>query len=129
MATTKPRRHIGKRPGMPVQTLDKLKARLVSARATGMHWRQIAEFFPGVPAGTLCAIAKGRDPKSPAIRAALGLPAYQAAEVCPVHGVVHQGRCPRKNTDTYDAWKARNLPKLLEIVAWAEGRQGKAVTA
>lgn len=120
-AKAHPHRHLGQRSKTSVQTLDKLRARLISARATGMHWRAIAEFFPGVPAGTLCAIAKGRDPKSPAIRRALGLPAYQAAEVCSVHGVVHRGRCPRRSTDTYDAWKARNLPKLLEMVAWAEG--------
>lgn len=117
----RPRQHVGKRASTHVQTLDKLRARLASARAAGMPWRQVAGFFPGVPAGTLCAISKGRDPKSPAIRRALGLPAYQAAEVCPVHGVVHTGRCPRKSADTYDAWRTRNLPKLLEMVAWAEG--------
>lgn len=92
-----------------------------------MTWRQIAAHFDGVPAGTLCAIAKGRDPKSPAIRAALGLPAYASAPVCPVHGVVHQGRCPRKTFEQraadYDAWKTRNMPKLLAIVAWAEGQR------
>lgn len=92
-----------------------------------MPWRKIAEFFPGVPAGTLCAIAKGRDPKSPAIRAALGLPAFASAPVCPVHGVVHPGRCPRKTFEQragdYDAWKTRNMPKLLAIVAWAEGQR------
>lgn len=115
---------------MPVQTLDKLRARLIAARATEMPWRKIAEFFPGVPAGTLCAIAKGRDPKSPAIRAALGLPAYASALVCPVHGVVHAGRCPRRasrtfeqNAADYQAWRAANLPKLLEIVVWAEGKR------
>lgn len=116
------RRHVGKRSQLPVQTLDKLQARLIAARATGMTWRDIAAHFQPVPAGTLCAIAKGRDPKSPAIRAALGLPAYQAAEVCPVHHIVHTGRCPRKSTDTYDAWRQRNMPALLAIVAWAEAR-------
>lgn len=121
-AKAKTRRSVGKRPTLPVQTLDMLKARLKSARATGMTWREVAAHFPGVPAGTLCAISKGRDPRKPAIRAALGLPAYQAAAVCPVHGVVHTGRCPRKSTDTYDAWKARNLPALLAIVTWAEAR-------
>ncbi len=90
-----------------------------------MTWRAIAAHFDGVPAGTLCAIAKGRDPKSPAIRAALGLPAFASALVCPVHGVVHPGRCPRKTFEQragdYADWKALNMPKLLEIVAWAEG--------
>lgn len=118
--SSKPRRHLGSRPKGSVQTLDALRSRLISARATGMTWRAIAAHFDGVPAGTLCAIAKGRDPKSPAIRQALGLPAFAPAAVCPVHGVVHTGRCPRRNADTYDAWKARNMPKLLEYVAWAE---------
>lgn len=126
-AKAQPRRHLGSRPGARVQTLYALRSRLAAARASGMTWRSIAEFFPGVPAATLCAIAKhNRDPKSPNIRRALGLAAYANAEVCPVHGVVHQGRCPCKTFEQraseYDAWKARNLPKLLEIVAWAEGR-------
>lgn len=122
-AKASPRRHLGSRPKGSVQTLYALRSRLVSARATGMTWRAIAAHFPGVPAATLCAIAKhGRDPKSPRIRAALGLPTYADAPVCPVHGVVHAGRCPRKSTDTYDAWRARNMPKLLAIVAWAETR-------
>lgn len=126
--SARPRRHLGSRPKGSVQTLDTLRSRLTSARATGMTWRQIAAHFDGVPAGTLCAIAKGRDPKSPAIRSALGLPAYASAPVCPVHGVVHAGRCPRRktfeqNAAEYQAWKARNLPKLLKIVAWAEGKR------
>ena len=124
MTAARTRRHLGKRPNASVQTLDTLRSRLTSARATGMTWRAIADHFPGVPAGTLCAIVKqNRDPKSPTIRQRLGLPAYQSAEVCPVHGVVHTGRCPRKSADTYDAWRVRNMPKLLEMVAWAEGQR------
>lgn len=124
--SSRPRRHLGSRAVGHVQTLYAIRSRLTAARATGMTWRKIAEFFPGVPAATLCAIAKhNRDPKSPAIRSALGLPAYASAPVCPVHGVVHQGRCPRKTFEQraadYDAWKTRNMPKLLAIVAWAEG--------
>ena len=55
-----------------VQRLDKLKARLNCQRATGMTWRAIAAQFPGVPPGTLCAIAKGRKPPAAHLKA-LGL--------------------------------------------------------
>jgi len=40
-----------------------------------MTWRQIrAELYPAVPAGTLCAVAKGREPRKSSVRIALGLP-------------------------------------------------------
>lgn len=79
-----------------VQTLDTLKADLQARRATGMTgmtWRAIAADFPGAPPGTLCAIAKGREPKGARVREALGLPALAPAPVCRVHGVVHARQC------------------------------------
>ena len=66
-------------------------------------------------------------PKSPAIRAALGLPILAPAPVCPSCGVVHvAARCPakRKPVLDYDAWRAANMDKLLSIVNWAEGERG-----
>ena len=50
-----------------------------------MNWREIAllDQFDGIPAGTLCAVAKGRDPKKASIRAALGLPPLAKIEVAP----------------------------------------------
>lgn len=47
-----------------------------------MTFRAMSPLFGGIPAGTLCAIAKGRVPKKHAVRAALGLPieAVQLAE-------------------------------------------------
>lgn len=92
---------------MPVQTLDTLKADLLARRATGMPWRRIAADFPGVPAGTLCAIAKGREPKGARIRRALGLPAMQPAPVCPRCGVVHVRQCR-----TVPAWVERGVAFL-----------------
>jgi hypothetical protein len=59
---------------MPVQTLDKARDEIIRLRGTGMTFRAMSPLFGGIPAGTLCAIAKGREPKKPAIRAALGLP-------------------------------------------------------
>jgi len=42
----------------------------------GHTWRVIAalDAYRGIPAGSLCSIAKGRDPKNPEYRRILGLP-------------------------------------------------------
>lgn len=61
-----------------------------------MGWREIGRKFPGVHPATLCAIYKhGREPKKSETRRALGLPVLQWVAVCPEHGIVHVGRCPR----------------------------------
>lgn len=52
----------------------------------------------------MCAVAKGREPKKAAVRHALGLPALAPAPVCPVHGVVHTGRCPRPKATPKRLW-------------------------
>ena len=74
---------------LPVQRLDTLRRDLAALRASGIPktgkrtpWREIAKSYPGVPAGTLCAVSKGRDPHKPAIRAALDLPVTVAVQVC-----------------------------------------------
>jgi hypothetical protein len=72
----------------PVQQLDKLREHLVRLHRT-RTWRDIARDFPDVPAGTLCAIANGRDPKKPGIRKSLGLPYYLPALACARCGQVH----------------------------------------
>lgn len=78
-----------------VQRLYTVWQRLHALRGASMSWRAIAPEFAGVPAATLCAIYKhGREPKKPAVRAALGLPTYAPAPVCPVHGIVHLQACP-----------------------------------
>lgn len=56
----------------PVQTLDSLRRALAEKRALGIKWRDIADCYPPVPPGTLCAILKGRKPPK-AYRRALGL--------------------------------------------------------
>lgn len=57
-------------------SIDWLRAALGDHRNAGLSWRAIARLYPGVPPGTLCAIAKGRHPRKAAIRLALGLPAH-----------------------------------------------------
>ncbi|MCJ7831381.1 MAG: hypothetical protein MUP86_02530 [Dehalococcoidia bacterium] len=59
---------------MSVQTLDAIRDELNARHSPDMPWRALSPLYGGVPAGTLCAIAKGRNPKKHAIRAALGLP-------------------------------------------------------
>ena len=92
---------------MLVRNLDTLKADLRARRATGKTWREIAREFDGIPAGTLCAIAKGYEPKKPSMRRALGLPAMQPAPVCPRCGVVHTRQCR-----TLPAWVERGVAFL-----------------
>jgi len=64
-----------------------------------LSWRQIAKLdsYAGVKPGTLCAIAKGREPVDIHIRSILSLPAYLPTPVCPVCGIVHVKKCPHKN--------------------------------
>ncbi len=84
---------------MPVQTLDKVKDELTTLKkAKGLRWSDISQKpeYVGIPAGTLCSIAKGRDPKNPYYRAILHLSVLVPTPVCPIHGVVHPGECPKE---------------------------------
>ena len=81
-----------------VETFDNLQNRLEWLHGSKMTWRQIAGLFPGVSAGTLCDIAKGREPKGAVIRKALGLPplvrvqAPAGIDVQPASLIVHSSR-------------------------------------
>lgn len=106
-----------KHPPPHVQPLDILKARLETLRATGQTWRQIATEFPGVPAGTLCAISKGREPKVAHIRAALGLPVLLPAPACQCGEVhVRRGRCP-------NAPRPPELSQFAAAISWLAGHE------
>ena len=101
-----------------------VRSDLIEKRVRSILWRQIALDYPGVPVGTLYRVYAGQMPRKPSIRRALGLlrprrpsrtarrkrlwrnPAWRSACVC--------------RGDTYAAWRARNLPALERIVAWAE---------
>lgn len=66
-------------------------------------------------------VANGYEPKRADIRAALGLPCYAPAPVCPKHGIPHPGKCPRKktfeqNAADYADWLKVNAGKLAEWV-------------
>lgn len=101
----------------PVQTLDKLKARLDALHGTGLTWRQIATKFDGVPAGTLCAISKGREPRKASVRAALGLPVLLPAPACACGEVhVRRGRCP-------NAPRPAALARYAAAIDWLARRE------
>lgn len=104
-----------------VQLLDALQRDLLAARAENTPptpWRALVARWPGVPAGTLCAISKGREPKSAAVRRALGLPVLLPAVACTC-GEVHlrKGRCPnapkRPRQPGLSKPKQRQLARLL----------------
>ena len=61
---------------MSKTTVASLRRILKLRRSKGEKWRSIGLDYPGVKLGTLARIAydENYDPKSPAIRAALGLP-------------------------------------------------------
>lgn len=76
-----------------VHTLDIIIADLSALISSQDNtWRKIAamEKYRGIPAGTLCAIAKGREPKKKEHRKILGLPPVPIeVEPCPDCGNVH----------------------------------------
>lgn len=66
-----------------VETFDNLQNHLNWLYGSGMTWRSIQGHFPGVSAGTLCDISKGREPKGNAVRQALGLSPLVRVQVPP----------------------------------------------
>jgi hypothetical protein len=74
-------------------------------------WRKIAQTpkYLGIPAGTLCSIAKGEEiPEKH--KAQLGLPHTQPAQVCLEHGIVHCYDC---QTQTVHGRRSRRSWKSL----------------
>jgi len=79
---------------MPVTNPDIIQERLKSLHGPSMPWREIAKLddYRGIPAGTLCTIAKtGKVPGR--WRKRLGLPELAPAPVCVSCGSVHAGNC------------------------------------
>ena len=64
--------------------------------------------------------ANGYEPRASRLRRVFGLPLTAPAPVCPKHGKVHVGRCPRRtfeeNAARYDDWRRENAIKLAAIV-------------
>ena len=85
-------------------------------------WRQLVWEFRGrVSVSTLRRIAGGHyTPKRREVIRALHLPETAIVSVCPRHGVVHKGRCPRRtfeeNAASYDDWKHENAAQLAALM-------------
>ena len=112
-------------PKLLVQRLDALRRVLDEKRRAGIPltgkptpWREIAKSYPGVPPGTLCAVFKGREPHKASIRASLGLPVTVAIAVCPLHGVVHEKRCPGAEPRPRKPTKNARRKKLIHDTRW-----------
>ena len=88
---------------MAKTSIASLRRILKARRAKGEKWRAIGLYYPGVKLGTLARIAydDAYEPKSQAIRAALGLPPCTVSvEPCTkcgqVHTLKHCPEAPRK---------------------------------
>lgn len=74
---------------------DSLAAEISENHRVTESWEKTGEDYK-ISGGMAYRIAmQGYEPKDAHIRAALGLPILAPAPVCPVHGVVHTGSCPR----------------------------------
>ena len=62
-----------------------------------LTWREIATMpkYQGIPIQTLSMIYLGKRGVPKRYREQLGIPDTAPAPVCPVHGVVHVGKCPQ----------------------------------
>jgi len=102
-----------------VRTPDMAQDELKQAHGTQIpSWRKLSllEAYSGIPAGTLCSIAKtGKVPNK--WRERFGLPALAPAPVCPVHGVVHLARrCPVLRKPRQAWMTAEEVEERLEYI-------------
>lgn len=97
-------------PKHPLQTLETVQKRLQAERVELGSWEAVAR-ENGVSIGTAVRVSHGYEPKTPSIRAVLGLPITAPALVCAIHGVVHvSSRCPSKRkTMKRKDWKGLSL--------------------
>ena len=82
-----------------------------------LKWREIAkrQKFKGIPIQTLSMIYLGKRGVPKRYREQLGIPETQLAPVCPVHGVVHLGGCPKaKKGIEYTRTRRQKLNKIAK---------------
>ena len=79
-------------PRPPLQTLESVRKELLVLRKRLGSWQAVA-LEKGISIGTAVRVSRGYDPKSPAIRLALVLPALALGRVCLVHNKVHDRQC------------------------------------
>jgi len=97
----------GNKPRTTVRTPDIVSKALITLKGiTGYSWRKIAllDDYNPIPAGTLCAIAKGY-PVPKRWRQKLGLPLLAPAPVCLKCGQVHVTKRWTKVTRRITRWR------------------------
>ena len=105
---------------MAKTSIASLRRILKARRAKGEKWRAIGLDYPGVKLGTLARIAYDDDyePKSQAIRAALGLPPRSVTvEPCLHCGQVHTlKRCPEspRKYAPHPVMRVTSIRRLLQ---------------
>jgi len=108
-----------------VQSLDMVQEELNRLHLVEhLSWRKIASLEPflGIPAGTLCAIAKGREPRDSEHRRILKMPALELAPVCRKCGQVHvTKRCTIRKTEDLPKQSEHNeQAALFQLIGYFE---------
>ncbi len=101
----------------PHRIFTELRSQVILDYAALHNFRRVAEEWDSTP-GTVNDIYRGQEPTEMETRLHFGLEVLAPAPVCPVHGVVHVGRCPRGS----QAKRLRDLP-LRELKKLFEERK------
>ena len=106
-------------------TFDSLQSDLLAQQAAlgrDFSLRKVAAKY-GVSHAVIQRVLAGVEPTDPTIRKALGLPHLKPAPVCPVHGVVHLGGCPRpkRAPESLSDWTVKSLAEAIRNRTLIEG--------
>lgn len=98
------------RPATALEVRERIKM-LVSLNGTLLA----VSIDTGISVGYLHQVLHGKRRASNKVLAALGLPCYSPALVCPKHGVVHRGQCPKniKPPKSLFDWPIRQLARAI----------------
>lgn len=104
----------GKSKNIGVTQNNALSRRLADAYHVLGTWGAVALKF-GISKAMAYRVANGYEPKTTRIRSLLSLPCYSPALVCPKHGVVHRGQCPKrlKPPQSLFDWPIRQLARAI----------------
>jgi hypothetical protein len=72
-----------------------IQKRFCHLHDTGLSWRQIGDMY-SISKATARDVAKGREPKRPDLRAAIGLPPLATVERCTCGEVHTMSKCPNR---------------------------------
>lgn len=96
--------------------IRRLKKRLRALYKELGTWQKVGE-AAGISGGAAFRIVKRKYiPKRKDIRLILDLPVEEPAPVCPVHGIVHVGRCPRPHQARQPWLSESEVEERLEFI-------------